>query len=157
LKYIPLVFALTLFSFPLCAEWRLSYLITPSKEYNSLRLLYKNDSPFEWTYSEINVTSSGIRFILNLTLRPVESENPNIQFKASVPQESKTIDGYLFGGGEKILVSDKDTAWLIHQLIQGQSVNIEFEFYKTTLQPDKFRHLWSRAKHLLANEKIALK
>jgi hypothetical protein len=148
-------FALLFFpSIYLNAEWRLSYIFTSSKEFNSIKLHYKNPSAFEWTHSELILTPSGLRFILNLTLCPLDA-GP-VQVIASTDLEERPLTGHLFEGGEKILLRPEDTSWLVHQLLEEKAVHLSIDRYKTTVASERFKEMWSKAKHLLLTNKIAL-
>lgn len=139
----------------LYSEWSMSYILASSKEFNSLRLHYKNPTPFEWTYSEFILGPSGIRFILNLTLCPLEP-GPITLTAVAGENSKKELQGRLFEGGEKILLVDEEAEWLITELLEHRSIQLSVDRYKTTLQPDRFKEMWSKAKHLLLTKKIAI-
>lgn len=126
-----------------CREWIFLDSGACDPEYNSGRLLLRDEDTLNRLELEIDKTESGIRMYLNLSLLPA-APLPEDERKTAIELiledgERMTLFPYRFVGGQRLLLPDEATSYLIGLLLDEQSFTMKIGRNELYVVPDNFR------------------
>jgi hypothetical protein len=125
-----------------CREWYFQQIVTDNPCFNSGRIILDAESSTSQFEVELSRSSLGLRMYINILLFEAcpWSKNPALTCVDVILDNGKAIKIYPFilKGGQKLLLSEDATAYLLEKLVNGESFTIVMGRRKSKVIPDNF-------------------
>lgn len=128
-------------------QWIYGKMDSCCQDFRSQKLLQPAKNLYQDISIELVETRSGLRVYLNTHSIPfiTDLKNPNlIQVKMRAGDENRLFAAYRLKGGQKALLSQNGSSWLISALLENKEVTLSIDRYSTVASPNDFFHFFEK-------------
>jgi hypothetical protein len=128
-----------------CQEWEFEETITDCSAFNSAKVSLSPTNEFRGLELELTKNAYDSRMYINVYSRQIQ-ENPEqpglVDFSIQINEETYENVGYLFEGGQRILMPTDATLLVINALTENKIITISVQQYSSEIIPTNFqKHL----------------
>jgi hypothetical protein len=119
-------------------NWKLQQMQASESKFKSARLCSKTNDYFHGLEFELLQLGGKLRGYINVFSQSIKAEADTAALTLSIGEEKHQGTARVLHGGQRVLLSEATTEFIIATLTEGKEIQVSIDGYEGTLKPENF-------------------